>query len=356
MLVRRPWVHMRRILCSEAPRLRPTEPRGAGKRRQATAIGNPRSFRRGRYVTPNEKASLFAIVGALVLALVKFLVGALSRSMALISSALDSLMDVFMSAMNLFAIRKAAAPADRIHQYGHGKVEDLAAVVQSLVIIGTGAAIILKSLQAFLRGESIAYSSMAIPVMALSLVFSFAISSVLKRVGDRTGSNALKADALHYGSDLYSNSAAIAAILLTFFTGRTYFDLLFAVVTGLIIVVSAVKILRAGIGGLMDTSIPPEVEEKVEELLRGLPPPLAGFHKMRTRMAGSRRYLDFHLLMCRKLSIDEAHAVSEKIEEQIRSSIARIDVIIHIEPCGYDCALNEETCAVLRLKMTGKRV
>jgi ferrous-iron efflux pump FieF len=306
-------------------------------------------------VRPKQKASLFAIVAALVLALVKFLVGAVSHSMALISSALDSLMDVFMSSMNYYAIRKAEEPPDRIHQYGHGKVEDLAAVVQSLVIIGTGAAIIAKSLQAFLRGESIAYSPMAFPVMALSLVFSFIIARVLKRVGEKTGSNALKADALHYGSDLYSNSGAIVAIFLTLFTGKTFFDLLFAVITGVIIVVSALRILKGGIGGLMDTSIPREVEEAVENTLRNLPLPFAGFHKMRTRVAGSQRYLDFHLLVCRKLSIDEAHGLAEQIEKEIRSRIARIDVIVHVEPCGLTCDLSDETCAVLRLRVASAR-
>jgi ferrous-iron efflux pump FieF len=293
-----------------------------------------------------QKASAFAVLSALVLALSKFSVGLLSGSMAVFSSGLDSLLDVFMSAMNFYAIRKAAQPADEDHPYGHGKAESIAGSMQAVVIISTGIYIIYKAGRQLLAGSAIRYSAMDLGVMALSLVFSLVISQVLRRIGRRTESNALKADALHYTSDLYSNSAAILAIIVTYYTARSFFDSGFAIVTGLIILVSAIQILQEGVSGLMDSSIPRSVEQEIEGIIEEMPFPYAGYHKLRTRFAGARKYIDFHLLTCRKLRIDEAHELANQIENRIRERVATADTVIHIEPCEEPCELTEETCQV----------
>jgi ferrous-iron efflux pump FieF len=293
-----------------------------------------------------QQASLFAILSAFTLALCKFVVGLVSGSMAVMSSGLDSLLDVFMSVMNLFAIRKAAKPADYEHQYGHGRMEDLAAVIQSSVIIATGVVIIYSSVDKFLHAGAIVYSSLDLAVMLLSLAFSVAVSRVLRSVGLKTGSRTLMADALHYTSDLYSNSAAIAAIIVTHFTGITTFDFLFSVVIGVIIIFSAVKILHSGISGLMDTRIPEQIETKIRVIIEDTPYPCAGYHKLRSRLAGSNKYVDFHLLICRKERIDEAHELASRVEHRIVEEIKPIDVVIHLEPCRDECDLTEVTCTV----------
>jgi ferrous-iron efflux pump FieF len=293
-----------------------------------------------------QQASLFAILSASVLAVCKFLVGLVSGSMTVMSSGLDSLLDVLMSSMNLFALRKAAKPADYEHQYGHGRMEDLAAVVQSSVIIATGAAILYGAAEKFLHKGGISYSTLDLGVMVLSLIFSFAISRVLKRVGEKTGSQTLIADALHYTSDLYSNSAAIVAIIITYFTGITWFDLLFSVIIGFILIFSAIRILRKGISGLMDTRIPEEIERKIRIIIENTPYPCAGYHKLRSRLAGSNKYVDFHLLICRTVHVDKAHELASGVENKIAETIKPVDVIIHIEPCYYECDFTEGTCTV----------
>jgi ferrous-iron efflux pump FieF len=293
-----------------------------------------------------QHASLFAIVSASILAIAKFLVGLVSGSMAVMSSGLDSLLDVFMSTINLFAIRKAAKPADREHQYGHGRTEDLAAVVQASVIIATGIAILYKATSIFIHKGVISYSSLDLAVMVLSLAFSIAISRVLKKVGERTGSQALMADALHYTSDLYSNSAAIVAIIITYFTGLTCFDLIFSVIIGFILIFSALKILRKGISGLMDTRIPEQIEKKIRVIIEDTPYPCAGYHKLRSRLAGSNKYVDFHLLICRTISVKEGHDLATRVENKIADAIRPVDVVIHIEPCYYECDLTGATCTV----------
>lgn len=294
------------------------------------------------------KASLFAIISASILALCKFAAGLISGSMAVAASGLDSLLDAIMSGMNFFAIKKASEPADKEHQYGHGKVADIAAVIQSFVIIFSGILIFYSVAEKFHRKEIIAYSILDFGVMAFSLAFSAVISTVLRRVGKKSNSNPLKADALHYTSDLYSNSAAIAAIVITYYTGMAYFDYLFAVITGCIIIFSAIKILKTGFLGLMDTKIPEPVETEIKDIINKTPFPFAGYHKFRSRFSGNKKYVDFHLLICRKANIDESHKLASEIEHELENSIDTIDVVIHIEPCTYDCELTVATCKITR--------
>lgn len=294
------------------------------------------------------KASLFAIISAFVLALSKFSIGLTSGSLAVISSSLDSLLDIFMSAMNYYAIRKAAEPPDQEHQYGHAKTENIAATIQSLVIIFTGGMILYAAINKFLHKDAIVYSGLDLGVMLLSLIFSAMISTVLRKAGEKTGSAPLKADALHYASDLYSNSATIVAIILTYYTGRTYFDLFFSLIIAFLIIFSALKIFKEGIGGLMDTSIPRDVEAKLREIVDTLPYPYAGYHKMRSRIAGSRKYTDLHLLICRRENIDNAHKLADMLEVTMTREISNLDVIIHIEPCPNECRMTDETCTVTR--------
>ncbi len=298
-----------------------------------------------------QKASITAISLALILAVSKSIIGLASNSMAVVSSGLDSLLDAFMSGMNLFAIWKASQPADDSHQYGHGKVENMAQVVQAVVIVTSGTLIIYRSIHVYLHDEAIAYSMLDAAVMILSLAFTFVITAILKRVAEKTNSTTLRADALHYTSDIYSNTSALFAMTLTFFTGKIFFDLLFAVITGCIIIYSAIRILKSGFYGLMDTSIPEKVQKEIEDIISQLPYPYAGYHKLRTRFSGNKKYIDFHLLICKKLSIDEAHELANELESTIKGKLLVIDIVIHVEPCGVDgCDLTEATCTVLKLK------
>lgn len=297
-----------------------------------------------------QKASLFAITSAAVLSSSKFIAGYKSGSMAVISSGLDSMLDIFMSFINFLAIRKAEQPADKNHLYGHGKVEELAAIVQSLVIISTGIFVIYKAIYNYISNFAISYTYLDMGVMVLSLGFSFVITTVLKKVGEKNNSNTLKVDALHYATDLYSNFAALLAILIAYFTGLFIFDNLFAVFIGFFIIYQAVKILKDALFILMDTSVSAEISKKIDRIIEDMPMPYAGYHDMRSRYTGSKKYIDFHLLVCRSATIEEAHDMADRIEHEINKQFQDIDVLIHIEPCPFDCDMTEEHCTVLQMK------
>jgi len=232
----------------------------------------------------------------------------------------------------------------------------MAQVVQAVVIVISGMLIIYRSVDQFFRNEIITYSVFDVSVMVLSLVFTFVIMSTLKNVGEKTNSNILRADALHYTSDIYSNSSALVAMALTFYTGRIFFDLLFALITGCIIIYSAIRILKSGLYGLMDASIPERAQKEIEEIIGRLPYPYAGYHKLRTRFSGNKKYIDFHLLICKKLNIDEAHELANKLEKTIKEMMLVADIVIHVEPCELDgCNFTEETCTALRLRAARKK-
>lgn len=296
------------------------------------------------------KVSLFAISSATTLSISKFIVGYRSGSLAVVSSGLDSMLDVFMSSINFLAIRKASKPADKNHLYGHGKIEDLAAVLQALVIISTGVFIIYKAFYNYINNVVIRYQFWDMGVMGLSILISFVVTKTLMYIGNKTNSNTLKIDALHYATDVYSNIAALLAILAAFFSKIFIFDNIFAVIIGIYISYQAVKILKESMYILMDTSIPEDLRGRIENIIENMPFPYAGYHKLRSRYTGTKKYIDFHLLVCRIADIKEAHDMAEKIETEITAQIKDIDVLIHIEPCPYDCDLTEKTCKVLQLR------
>ncbi|HOJ43083.1 MAG TPA: cation diffusion facilitator family transporter, partial [Syntrophorhabdaceae bacterium] len=165
------------------------------------------------------KATIFATIMAGCLSLSKFAIGVSSGSMAVMSSGLDSLLDTFISGMNFYAIKKASMPPDNTHQYGHEKIENFSALVESLIIIGGGVVILYNAVYRFVAHVPIRYTIFDLPIMLFSLVFSFIIAHVLKKTGKKTGSIAVNADAAHYTSDIYTNSGAILAIILTYLTG-----------------------------------------------------------------------------------------------------------------------------------------
>ncbi len=300
-----------------------------------------------------QRASLTAISIASFLSISKFLVGLSSGSMAVVSSAIDSLLDIFMSFINFLAIKKADTPPDKNHLYGHGKIEDFAAIIQSVVIVITGGIVLNKAIEKFIKKSTINYSFWDIGIMVLSILVSYYLSSYLNKISKLTNSNALKADSLHYSSDLYSNAGVLISILISYYTKIHYFDFIIALIIGFVIIFSSLRILKQGIYGLTDISLSEDINKKIDEIIDAMPiPPYAGYHKLRTRTSGSKRFIDFHLLVCRKATIDDAHELANNIEKKINENIEDVDIMIHIEPCPYICELTNESCRVL--KMRGK--
>lgn len=289
-------------------------------------------------------AARCSVLTAVSLALLKLVAGIMTGSLAVLTSAVDSLLDILMSGVNYAAISHAEQPADEKHPYGHGKFETLATLFQSLVIAFSGGWIIYEAIQRIMEGTQVARPIGGIAVMTISLVASWLISRYLKRVAKQTDSSALEADSLHFAMDVYTNLALLGGLVVITLTDITWIDPVMSLLVAVYIIIEACKLLRHGLGDVLDEQLPTEVQEQIEQLIEDHKHELFGYHNLRTRRAGSQKMIDFHLTVCKHLSVDEAHQITDHLEEKIAERISGSDVTIHVEPCRrHDCP-GREVC------------
>jgi cation diffusion facilitator family transporter len=282
------------------------------------------------------RAEGVAIVGALSLALGKFGVGLATGSIGLISAAADSLLDVAISSFNLLSLRIAESPADESHPFGHGKIENLAGLLQAAVIALVGGWLIVEAVRRLLAGTRPEHPEWGIGVMVLATAVSWLITRHLRRVGRQTDSVVLLADALHYETDVWTNGGVLLGLALLWLTGSGAFDALIAVAVGAVIIGSAYRLLVRSVQDLMDAALP-DVEKRAIETVIHQHRFVVGSRDLRTRRSGSQRQIDFTVLACRHLPLGEAHDLVDHIEKEIEATIPGAHVVVHAEPCGPAC-------------------
>lgn len=283
--------------------------------------------------SPKIKAARLSLGTAFTLTVLKLITGLLTGSLAVLSSAIDSLLDILMSGINLLAIRQAEQPADSTHPFGHGKYETLATLIQALVIASSGSWIIFESVRRLYRGAEVAKLGSGIGVLAISAIVSWWIGRYLRRTGERTDSSALRADALHFSMDLYTNLALMAGLAIITLTGAVWLDPVLSLVVALYIIFEAVRLVRHGLGDVLDEQLPETVRQEIQRIIEANRCDLLGYHNLRTRRAGSQKIMDFHLTVCKHLNVAEAHAIADHMEKRIEQEIRGANVTIHIEPC-----------------------
>jgi len=290
------------------------------------------------------RAARFSLATATALSAVKLVTGVATGSMAVISSAVDSLLDILMSAVNLVAIKKAEQPADEAHPFGHGKYETLATLIQSTIIAFSGGAIIFESVRRLARGPEISRIEGGIIVLAGSIVASWAISRYLKRVARETDSSALRADSLHFSMDVYTNAGLLLGLVLIKLTGMSWLDPVLSILIAIYIISEAVRLVRHGLSDVLDEQLPTSIQDEVSRLIADHGRLYLDYHNLRTRRAGSRKIMDFHLTVCQHLTVKEAHDIADHLEKRIEEEIHDADVTIHVEPC------EDESCVGIREK------
>ncbi len=288
--------------------------------------------------SPKMAAARLSVFTALCLAVLKLFTGLFTGSLAVLTSAIDSLMDILMSGINLMAIRQAEQPADEQHPYGHGKFETLATLFQSVVIALSGAWIIYEAIQRIIVPSPIRQTGIGIAVMSISTVASYLISRHLLKVAKATDSSALEADSLHFSMDVYTNLALLAGLILITQFNLPWLDPVMSILVACYILFESLRLMRHGLRDILDEQLPETVRKEIEELIEGHKHDLFGYHNLRTRRAGSQKLIDFHLTVCKHLSVEEAHDITDYIEKKIGEQIIGTDVTIHVEPCRrHDC-------------------
>lgn len=276
-------------------------------------------------------ATYASVTTALVLIVVKIVAWFITDSVSILATLLDSSLDVLASLVNLVAVHHALQPADSEHRFGHGKAEALAGMGQAMFIAGSAGFLLLQAVGRIIHPQTISAGlEVGVSVMVFSIVATLALLSFQKYVIKHTNSTAIKADALHYKTDLLVNASVIVALLLAFY-GWSYFDALFAIGIALFILYSAWEIVRESIDLLMDHELPDEEREKIEELVATHAGAL-GCHDLRTRRSGTTVFIQLHLELDASLRLFEAHAIADQVERKVKSLFVDAEVIIHEDP------------------------
>ena len=286
------------------------------------------------------RAEWVAIAGAAALAVLKLGAGLLTNSIGLISAAADSMLDILISSLNLVSIRLADSPADQGHPYGHGKIENLAGLVQASVIALLGGWIVFEAVRRLMRGTRPEHTEWGVAVMAVSVAASWLITRHLRRVATRTDSVVLLADSLHYATDVWTNAGVLVGLVLLRLTGAALFDPLIAIGVGGLILRSAYEIVARSVGDLMDAAIPEAEQREIERVIRRHRFVVSS-HDLRTRRSGSQRQVDFTVVACRHLPLGETHDLVDHIEKEIEATLPNAHVVVHAEPCTPDCKLTD---------------
>ena len=275
-------------------------------------------------------ASMAAVTTATLLILGKLIAWLMTDSSSLLASLTDSFMDISASLINLLAIRYALAPADEEHRFGHGKAESLAGLVQSAFISGSALLLVMHGISSMLNQVPVVRLEAGIWVSVGSIVLTLLLVSFQGFVIRKTNSVAIKADMLHYRSDLLLNGGVLVALVLAG-QGWYWADGLFAILIGLFLVWGAVHIGYESVQALLDRQLPEEEQARIMALCCAVEG-VHGVHDLRTRQSGPTRFVQLHLELDDQLPLVQAHQIADEAELAVRQAFERMDVIIHMDP------------------------
>jgi cation diffusion facilitator family transporter len=280
-----------------------------------------------------SRAAGLSIVSNSLLIVLKLVAGAITGSIAIITEAVHSSIDLVASVVAFYSVRKAEQPADEDHPYGHQKVENLAAAIEGMLILVGAGIIVFESTRRLFEGSEIDSLGIGIAVIAFSAVANFAVSGYLYKRARATDSPALEGDAAHLRTDAMTSAGVLVGLVMVEVTGVEALDPATALLVAGAIVYAGVRILNRTSRVLVDEALPPAELEAVQQAIEEYgAEEVVGFHKLRARRAGSRRYVDLHVQFRDGTTLSRAHLVSHQLQHAIRSRLRGADVLIHLEP------------------------
>jgi len=275
-------------------------------------------------------ATRASVTTAVILIIAKLAAYWQTDSVSILASLVDSLMDAAASIINLLAVAYALAPPDEEHRYGHGKAESLAGMAQATFIAGSGLFLIVEAIQRLINPQPIQSFNMGMSVMIFSIIATLILLAIQRHVIAKTNSTAIRADALHYKTDLLTNAAIIVALLLSQF-GWFGVDPLFALAIAAYILYSSWEIGSAAVHDLLDHELPEAKRQKIIDIAKSHPE-VHGMHDLRTRLSGRTEFIQMHIELDDDLPLIEAHEIADQVEDEITRAIPTADVVIHLDP------------------------
>lgn len=293
-------------------------------------------------MTLQKKATIVSSITATVLIIIKLTIGILSGSVAVLASAIDSVLDLIISAFNYFAINKSEQPADKTFNYGKGKIEALAAVIEGTIITMSGLFILYHAIKkAYVGGETTLLGS-SILVMVISLVITIALVMFLNYVAKKTNSMVIKSDALHYKTDVLSNGAILISLVLIYSTGLHLIDALMGVIISIYIIYSAYEIIKEGVYVLLDAALDERIVNEIKTIIES-EEKISNYHYLKTRKSANTNFVDVHLVFNDGISLLKAHSLGDKIEDNIALLNEKEEWVINVHLDPYDDSIiNDE--------------
>ncbi len=290
------------------------------------------------------RVAALSVASNSVLILLKVAVGILTGSVAVLSEAIHSAVDLVAAVIALFAVRTSARSPDERHPYGHGKYENLSGTIEALLIFVAAAWIIYEAVQKLISPREMDMPVWGVAVMFVSAVANIFVSRRLFRVGKETDSVALQADAWHLRTDVYTSIGVMIGLLIILI-GRGFWpdvnlrwvDPVVAILVALMIMKTAWDLTRESARDLLDVSLPHEDVHWISDFVNGGWPSVRSFHHLQTRKAGPHRFIDFHVVVEESMSVADAHTLADEIVVAIKARVPESRVHIHVEPCDYRC-------------------
>ena len=302
-----------------------------------------------------EKVSILSILAVSLLIAMKVVASILTGSIAILADAVHSVIDLSGVFIGYIGIKVSGKPADKEHAFGHGKAENIASgIIAGLIFIAAGT-IFYQAVRKLIIGGTVELITVGIYVTVAAIVVNTVVSWYALRVSRATDSIALEATARDMLADVFSSVAVLIGLILVRLTGLVILDPIVALLVSVIIARTAYLTIRKSFAGLMDTKLPEEEETELTSCIEEHIGQLVGFHEVRTRKAGSQRFINLHLMLPRNASVEEAHQMCDHLEQDIENRLPNSSVTIHVEPCSTECEQCLVSSCSLRINVTSGR-
>lgn len=288
---------------------------------------------------PQVRAAVISVAAGIGILVFKFGAYAVTGSVAILSDAAESVVNVFAANVALLSLIVAVRPPDEGHQYGHGKAEYISGATEGGLILLAGAWILVTATGRFIRPLPLRNLDWGLAVLGVATAANYLTARFLLRVSREADSVALEADASHLMADVLTSLGVLVGVALAWFVHEPRVDAVVGALVAVYLLRMGWGVYRQSLGGLMDTRLPPHEEAVIREILDAHRADIVEYHALRSRRAGVRRFIDLHLVLHRTLTVGKAHQLSDHLEEHIEKALPGADITIHVEPCVPTCPI-----------------
>ncbi len=278
-----------------------------------------------------RNATYCSVATSMIIIIIKVIAWVYTDSLSLLASLADSVLDVITSLINLFAVHYALQPADDDHRFGHGKAEDIAAFAQSAFIAGSGLFIVIEAIGRSINPQELHNESVGIYVMVISTLLTIGLVSFQKYVIAKTNSSVIKADFLHYITDIAVNMMVIISLLASIYMDLGVADTIISFIIAAYIFRGAWSVGRGAFDNLMDKEMPDSDRKMIMECILSNKN-VRGLHDLRTRVSGMRKFIQFHVELDGTMTLKSANSIADDLENSLEKLFPHAEVIVHQDP------------------------